>query len=122
MTISLDKRMLKLFVLVSVVSTALVSMSMDQPSFCPNIHSNQSPGAIQIPTTFYGSGPIFLDELECTSSDNDLLSCRTTFTSVGLTSCNHSQDVSVRCIGMIVDEASFAIVMTLLMLCTCRHQ
>ena len=58
-------------------------------------------GAMQITTTSYGSGPIFLDELECTSSDIDLLSCRTTFTSVGLTNCKHNQDVSVRCLGKV---------------------
>ena len=57
-------------------------------------------GAVQITTTSFGSGPIFLEGLECTASDNDLLSCRTTFTSVGLTDCEHDQDVSVRCQGI----------------------
>ena len=57
-------------------------------------------GAIQIPTSLFGSGPIFLDNLDCTASDTDLLSCRTEFTSLGLTECQHNQDVSVRCQGM----------------------
>ena len=57
-------------------------------------------GAMIITTTAPGSGPIFLNNLECTSTDNDLLSCRTTFISVGLAQCEHNQDVSVRCLGM----------------------
>ena len=101
-TISLDKRMPKLCVLVLVVSTVLVSISMGKLSFCHIVHADMNlfSGAMQISTTFYGSGPIFLDALECTSSDTDLLGCGTTFTSVGLTRCNHSQDVSVRCQGI----------------------
>ena len=54
---------------------------------------------MQINTTVSGSGPIFLDNLECTAADNDLLSCRTPFTSVGLAGCEHDQDASVRCPG-----------------------
>jgi hypothetical protein len=54
---------------------------------------------VQITTTSLGSGPIFLEGLECSTSDTDILNCRTTFTSVGLTDCKHSQDVSVKCRG-----------------------
>ena len=57
-------------------------------------------GAVQITTTSFGSGPIFLEGLECSASDTDLLNCRTTFTSVGLTDCKHNQDVSVMCLGI----------------------
>ena len=70
-------------------------------SFLPVIHYFKLlTGAMQINTTSFGSGPIFLEGLDCTTSDTDLLSCRTIFTSVGLTGCKHSQDVSVRCQGI----------------------
>ena len=62
----------------------------------------QYAGAVPIATTLPGSGPIFLEGLECTTSDVDLLNCPTIFTSVGLTDCQHNQDVSVRCRGMLL--------------------
>ena len=95
----LAKRMLKLYVLVLAVSTALVSdtLVLISVSF---IILQLLAGAMQITTTLFGSGPIFLEGLECSSSDTDLLNCRTTFTSVGLTDCKHNQDVSVMCPGI----------------------
>ena len=51
-----------------------------------------------IPTTTLGSNPIFLDQLDCNSMDTDLLECNR-FLSLGLHTCTHSQDVSVRCTG-----------------------
>ena len=46
------------------------------------------------------SGPIFLDELRCTGSELSLLDCPTGISEVGLTNCDHSQDVWVKCRGM----------------------
>ena len=91
--------MLKLYVLVLEVSTALVSDAFVflSVSFTLKLLT----GAVQITTTLFGSGPVFLEGLECTTSDADLLGCHTTFTSVGLTDCKHNQDVSVRCRGIL---------------------
>jgi len=47
-----------------------------------------------------GSGPIFLDQLDCTQNDVSLLECSSpSFYSLGLPQCDHSQDVSIRCRG-----------------------
>ena len=93
--------MLKLYVLVLVVSTALVSDTLVLISV--RFILQLLAGAMQITTTLFGSGPIFLEGLECSTSDTDLLNCRTTFTSVGLTDCKHNQDVSVMCQGILND-------------------
>ncbi len=51
------------------------------------------------PTQVPGSNsPIFLEELDCTSTDTDILQCNA-FSARGIHSCTHSQDVSVRCTG-----------------------
>ena len=99
---SLAKRTLKLYVLVLEASTALVSICLILFQSISEIFIYifyYVTGAIQVATTSFGSGPIFLEGLECTTSDTDLLNCRTTFTSVGLTDCEHNQDVSVKCQG-----------------------
>ena len=46
-----------------------------------------------------GSGPIFLDQLDCNGTENTLLECNA-FTGRGLSTCDQSQDVGVRCRGM----------------------
>ena len=46
-----------------------------------------------------GSGPIFLDQLQCSGSEQSLLDC-STFTDVGLHSCNHAMDAGVKCRGL----------------------
>ena len=46
-----------------------------------------------------GSGPIFLDRLDCGSNDNTLLSCNR-FSTLGLPGCNHERDVGVHCEGV----------------------
>jgi deleted-in-malignant-brain-tumors protein 1 len=43
-----------------------------------------------------GSGPIFLDELNCDGDENSLLDCRS-FNPRGVHMCTHSQDAGVRC-------------------------
>ena len=45
-----------------------------------------------------GSGPIFLDELHCSGTEQSLLECNK-FTPVGIHMCDHSQDISVHCEG-----------------------
>ena len=42
-----------------------------------------------------GSGPIWLDDLQCTVSDTRLISC--THRAVGTHSCGHSEDIAVYC-------------------------
>ncbi len=55
-----------------------------------------------VPTRTPGSSsPIFLEELDCTPTDTDILQCNA-FSARGLHSCSHSQDVSVRCTGKII--------------------
>ena len=45
-----------------------------------------------------GTGPIFLDQLDCRGTENTLLECNA-FTSRGVSICDHSQDVGIRCRG-----------------------
>ena len=45
-----------------------------------------------------GTGPIFLDQLDCRGTENTLLECNA-FTSLRLPTCDHSQDVAIRCTG-----------------------
>ena len=48
-----------------------------------------------------GSGPIFLDQLDCNQNDVSLLECRSfSRYSLGIPGqCDHSHDVSIRCRG-----------------------
>ena len=56
--------------------------------------------AITISNGVPGSGPIFLDQLDCNQNDVSLLECRSfSRYSLGLSQCDHSQDVSIRCRG-----------------------
>ena len=43
-------------------------------------------------------GPIFLQNLDCAGSEEALLDCQR-FTELGLTSCDHSQDIFIQCQG-----------------------
>ena len=45
-----------------------------------------------------GSGPIFLERLECNQEDTNILDC-SRFSPLGLVNCDHSLDVSIRCTG-----------------------
>ena len=45
-----------------------------------------------------GTGPIFLDQLDCQGTENTLLECNA-FTPQRLLICDHSQDVAIRCTG-----------------------
>ena len=45
-----------------------------------------------------GSGPIFLENLECSGTESSLLGCGLG-SPVGIHSCDHSQDSGVMCTG-----------------------
>ena len=45
------------------------------------------------------SGPIFLDELRCSGNELSLFDCPSGISEVGLTNCEHSEDVWVKCRG-----------------------
>ncbi len=51
------------------------------------------------PRSYISSGPIFLDQLACSESDSNLLECSRGGHILGLSSCDHSQDVWVECTG-----------------------
>lgn len=48
--------------------------------------------------TFGRNSPIFLEQLDCTSLDEDLLQCNS-LSATGIHNCTHSQDVTVMCTG-----------------------
>ena len=48
-----------------------------------------------------GSGPIFLDQLRCSSSEQSLLDCPSG-RGVGVHRCTHAMDVGLSCAGMYV--------------------
>ena len=56
-----------------------------------------------------GSGPILLDEVDCSGTELKLLNCKL-YSPVGLHSCDHSQDAGVFCQG----KANIG-------LCICKH-
>ena len=45
-----------------------------------------------------GTGPIFLDQLNCRPDDNNLLDC-SRLSPLGLPTCGHDGDVGVHCEG-----------------------
>ena len=80
-------------------------------------------GATQLPTVqrgaFYGpgSGPIYLEKVNCRGIEEMLLSCdRGSFR--GLTSCTHSRDVGVRCPGQYMKMKLFMVTMCIC-ICNC---
>ena len=48
-----------------------------------------------------GNGPVFLSNIQCIGSEEDLLECRNTLI-VG-SYCTHGRDVGVRCEGMVIE-------------------
>lgn len=64
-----------------------------------------------IPKRQASSGPIFLDELRCTGNELSVLDCPIGISEVGLTNCDHSQDVWVKCRGRSNHCSSCVVVM-----------
>lgn len=52
------------------------------------------------PQSYLSSGPIFLDQLACTDSDTSLIECNRGGQILGITACDHMQDVWVECKGI----------------------
>ena len=50
-----------------------------------------------------GFGPIFIERLECTPEDTNILNC-SRFSPLGLVNCDHLLDVSIRCSGTYVQS------------------
>ena len=58
------------------------------------------PGAQFLRATYApGSGPIFLDQLECDGTENDLLQCSARHPLGLQVMCDHSEDAGIRCQG-----------------------
>lgn len=47
-----------------------------------------------------GSGAIYLDDIDCTGSETNLLSC--TSNPIGEHNCDHSEDAGVNCAGTLL--------------------
>ena len=67
--------------------------------FYEDIFNIVSGSKVISPRSYLSSGPIFLDQLACTGSDSNLLECSRRGQIIGLTSCDHTQDVWVECKG-----------------------
>lgn len=68
-----------------------------------------------------GSGPIFLERVECSQEDANILDCPR-FSPLGLVSCGHSLDVSIRCAGRFHHSLMFtSCIAIILFLILCRH-
>ncbi len=55
-----------------------------------------------VTTPVSGTGPIYLESLSCSGSESTILDCQL-FSTLGVTTCDHSEDVGVKCIGMSVN-------------------
>ncbi len=49
-----------------------------------------------------GTGPIFLEQVDCSGFEDSLLECSTFSDSIGLHTCDHTQDSYIRCKGKTV--------------------
>ena len=70
---------------------------------CSNTSSHKnawfpSIGAVVLYNGVPGTGPIFLEQVECSVDDTELLNCPTD-APVGISSCAHNQDISIGCRG-----------------------
>ena len=52
-----------------------------------------------------GTGPIFIDELECTGDEERLISCR--YNPIGVHNCEHSDDAGVKCPTILGENIMF---------------
>ena len=72
---------------------------------------------------FPGSGPIFLTTLGCLGDEASLLECHSFFPT-GIHSCDHSQDVWIKCIGnnMLYRVSECLSDFIVILLHQCRHK
>ena len=54
-----------------------------------------------------GVGPIFIDRLQCSGTETNILQCDSR---IGLHSCTHDNDVSVQCIGKHILILNFKVI------------
>lgn len=47
------------------------------------------------------SGPIYLDQLLCNENDANLQECNSAVSTFGLTTCDHTTDTWIRCLGIL---------------------
>jgi len=102
--ISLEGRMLGWFVSSWKDFKGMVGLMKAFLSVCFNLCIINL-GAVALFQHQFGSavGPIFLDQLVCSGSETSLLECQS-YTPLGLSTCQHSQDAGVRCVGKILEE------------------
>ena len=67
-----------------------------------------------------GSGPIYLEQLECSPEDTNILDCPR-FSPLGLVNCDHSLDVSIRCTGRSLQLRLGPLLNGMILFFTCRH-
>ena len=83
----------------------LTGFSREGISGFPNSHPNVFPHYLfpgahtVVPRSPLQEGPIFLDKLFCTGLDQTLQDCSLGIRAIGLTTCNHTQDVWLQCSG-----------------------
>lgn len=76
--------------------------SMDASVLCGQLGRYSRENSL-IVSSSPGTGPIFVDRLECSGDEEMLLDCR--FSSpLGVVdqSCDHSMDISIRCVGKLI--------------------
>ena len=76
--------------------------SVDAGVLCQQL-GGYSREPVEVYSNSSGSGPIFLDRLGCSSDDLTLLDCQLS-SPLGIAdrSCDHSNDVSVQCFGILI--------------------
>ena len=64
---------------------------------CRQLGYNLTSNAVAITQAYFGQGTghIWLDDVECTGSENELLNC--SHNGIGVHNCNHAEDASVLC-------------------------
>ena len=65
---------------------------------CRQLHFTGANAALRLSAFGQGTGPIWLDNVLCTGSEQELSQCP--HNGFGTHNCIHSEDASVRCIGM----------------------